>query len=157
RSITSSAASRTTSLRPVVSETTVSGVASMVSIRSALTTRVSPPSRVSSITSRPPAGPGPPGPRAGATAPAAGAAAPPLPQPYPCSTPQVDELLKDLVRGRDHPRVGLETALGHDHVGKLLRQVDIGHLQRARDDVAEPPGPRYAHGSAARVVGLHEQ
>src|SRR5690606_5749244 len=38
---------------------------------------------------------------------------------------EVDQFLQHLVRGRDHPRVGLEAPLRHDHVGELLRQVHV--------------------------------
>ena len=37
---------------------------------------------------------------------------------------EVDQVLEDLVGRRDHLRVGLEAALGHDHVRELLRQID---------------------------------
>src|SRR5690606_39427075 len=149
--MTSSTDSLTTSFRPVVRETTVSGVVSTVSMRSALTTRVSPPNRVNSIIWRPPVGPGLPGPRppAGAAASTPEAAAPPAAQMCSTLPPQVHQLLEHLVGGGDHPSVGLEAALGDDHVGEFLRQVHVGHLQRTGHDVAQAAGPRGAHHAGA--------
>src|SRR5919107_48858 len=50
---------------------------------------------------------------------------------------EVDEVLEELVGGRDHARVGLEAALRGDHVGELRREVDVRHLDRAGGGQAE--------------------
>src|SRR5690606_20913390 len=47
---------------------------------------------------------------------------------------QVHQLLQHLVAGRDHPRVGLEAPLRDDHVGELLGEVHVRHLERAGRD-----------------------
>ena len=44
----------------------------------------------------------------------------------------IDERLKHLVADRDDLRVRLEAALRDNHVGELVRNVDIGHLERGR-------------------------
>ena len=44
---------------------------------------------------------------------------------------EVGELLQHLVGGGDDAGVGLETALGDDQVGELLREIDVRHLESA--------------------------
>src|SRR5262245_3926520 len=41
----------------------------------------------------------------------------------------IHQLLQHLIRGGDDARAGLKPALGEDHVGKLLGQVDVGRLE----------------------------
>src|SRR5947207_7890389 len=43
---------------------------------------------------------------------------------------EVDEVLQQLVGCGNDSGVGLEAALGHDHVGELLTEVDVRHFQR---------------------------
>src|SRR3954463_11950201 len=50
---------------------------------------------------------------------------------------EVDQVLQHLVGRRDHARVGLEAALGGDHLRELGGEVDVRHLERARGDDAE--------------------
>src|SRR5436305_9011306 len=52
-------------------------------------------------------------------------------------TLEVDDVLQQLVRGGDDPSVSLETTLSDDHLGELLAEVDVGHLDRAGGQV--PP------------------
>ena len=47
----------------------------------------------------------------------------------------IDERLKHLVADRDDLRVRLEAALRDDHVGELVRNIDVGHLERGRRDL----------------------
>src|SRR3712207_6468499 len=98
--MTSEGDSVTTRFVPVVRCTTVSGVASTVTMRSGLRKNgaVSRPRRCSSII---------------------GLAL------------QVHEVLEHLVRGRDHPRVGLEATLRGDELGELGGEVHVGHLDDA--------------------------
>src|SRR5690348_10677019 len=49
---------------------------------------------------------------------------------------KIDDLLQNLVRGRDDPGVRLEAALRDDHFGKLGRQIDVRHFQLPGDDGA---------------------
>ncbi len=44
---------------------------------------------------------------------------------------EVGELLQHLVGGGDDAGVGLETTLGDDQVGELLREIDVRHLESA--------------------------
>ena len=60
----------------------------------------------------------------------------PRPLPHRPLPLQLEQFLEHLVTGRDGTRVGLETTLRHDHVGKLFRQVHVRHLQRAGDYLA---------------------
>src|SRR3954451_7241665 len=66
---------------------------------------------------------------------------------------QVDELLQDLVRRGDDAGVGLEAALGDDHVGELERQVDVRHLERARGHRAQAVRVGVAPDDVAAVRG----
>src|SRR3712207_8879688 len=46
---------------------------------------------------------------------------------------EVDQVLQHLVRGRDHPRVGLEATLRGDELGELGGEIDVRHLDDAGD------------------------
>src|SRR5258706_132506 len=70
---------------------------------------------------------------------------------------EVDQVLQDLVRGRDDPGVGLETPLGDDEVRELGRQVDVRHLERAARDRAPSALPGHADLRRARVDRLAVQ
>src|SRR5690242_18779487 len=126
RSTSSSSDSAITYLLPPMSLTTVSGVASARSIRSGLSVNSGPLNRRSKIIGsvqglrrtlpwvrlrvmyRQRAG---------------------LPEAGPLTTDwlvlQADQALQHLVGGGDHPRVGLEAALGDDQVGQLGGQVHV--------------------------------
>src|SRR5215211_3567181 len=70
---------------------------------------------------------------------------------------EVDELLEQVVRRRDHARVGLEAALRGDHVRELGREVDVRHLDRARGGQAEVAARRadvLGAGRRARVPAV---
>jgi hypothetical protein len=43
--------------------------------------------------------------------------------------PEVHEFLQHFVTGRDNTRIRLKSPLRHDHVCKLLSQIDVRHLQ----------------------------
>src|SRR6185437_16465647 len=51
----------------------------------------------------------------------------------------VVEVLQHAVGHRHHPRTCLVAALNHDHVGKLLGEVDVRHLQAPTRDLSEHP------------------
>ena len=54
-----------------------------------------------------------------------------LPVTYYFLPLKCQQLLQELVCGLYGPRVGLEAPLGDDHVGKLIRHINIGHFQCA--------------------------
>ena len=108
RATTSSGVSATTRFVPVVRCTTVSGWASMVTIRSGLRWKGSGSARGG----------------------AAGSSSRPL-------ALEVDQVAEHLVRRRDDTRVRLEAALRRDELGELGGQVDVRHLDDAGDGAAE--------------------
>jgi hypothetical protein len=61
---------------------------------------------------------------------------------------EVDELLQDLVGGRDDAGVRLQAALRDDEVGELLREVDVRHLEDADGEHAAAVRSRDAGGGA---------
>src|SRR5436309_11756119 len=70
---------------------------------------------------------------------------------------EVDDVLEQLVRGGDHPGVGLETTLSDNHLGELLAEVDVGHLDRAGGQGAAAAGAARADQRQARVHRRAEQ
>src|SRR5690349_10847043 len=65
----------------------------------------------------------------------------------------VDQVLEELIAGRDDARRRLEAALGDDDVGKLLGEVDVRGFERARADGATATGVRRADDGVAGVRG----
>src|SRR4051794_1205950 len=153
---TSSTVSLTTYLVPSTRKATVSGWPSTRSMRSGLSANRSPLRRVTRITGRSFGSVGWKTPMAGAGATLLSSArrGRPLSRtarsprqadravPHPGEEPRrrrvppsaalllhVDQLVEDLVGRGDHLAVRLESALGDDQPGELLRQVDVGHLQ----------------------------
>ena len=67
---------------------------------------------------------------------------------------QVDQLRQHLVGSCDAARRRLETALRDNHVGELLRQVDVGHFNVAGTQQALNLGRGFACARRARGNGL---
>ena len=68
---------------------------------------------------------------------------------------QIQHGIQKRVRGLNSLRTGLETALGDDQIGKLLRQIDVAHFKGSGDELPLPRHSGYADIRDAGVVRLH--
>ena len=64
----------------------------------------------------------------------------------------VHEFPQQLIGDRDRTRIGLEGALGDDHVGELLGELDVGFLEKSVTDVS---ASEFAAFNGALLEWLH--